>query len=345
VRDQAPRDEAAAPQPPSEPPSKLPSELPSEPPSALSERLNGDLGGAVADWRQWLVAERRASDHTVAAYGRDLGDFLAFLSEHLGDRLTLESLGALRASDFRAWLAARARRGLQASSTARALSVVRGFFRWLERRGLAENPAVGAIRTPKVPRSVPRALSREEAGETLDQIEGFDDRPWLNKRDAAVCLLLYGCGLRLGEALSLRRREAPGAGQDSLLITGKGRKQRIVPLLPAVAAAIDDYLAACPHLLPPEGPLFVGVRGGPLGARQVQQRLADLRRLLGLPDSATPHALRHSFATHLLAAGGDLRAIQELLGHASLSTTQRYTDVDTAGLLAVYRRAHPRAGD
>ena len=160
----------------------------------------------------------------------------------------------------------------------------------------------------------------------------------------AVCLLLYGCGLRLGEALSLRRRDAPTAGQDSLRITGKGRKQRIVPLLPPVVAAIDDYLAACPHALPSDGPLFVGVRGGPLGSRQVQQRLVELRRLLGLPESATPHALRHSFATHLLAGGGDLRAIQELLGHASLSTTQRYTDVDTAGLLAVYRKAHPRAG-
>lgn len=316
----------------------------SEPPSRLEDRLGRELGDALADWRRWLAVERRASPHTVAAYERDLADFLEFLSGHLGDRIALADLARLRASDFRAWLAARAGRGLRASSTARALSVVRGFFRWLERRGLADNPAVRAIRTPKVPRSVPRALSPNEASETLDQIESCDARPWINKRDTAVCLLLYGCGLRLGEALSLRRREAPTAGQDSLLITGKGRKQRIVPLLPAVVTAIDDYLAACPYPLPPEGPLFVGIRGRPLGARQVQQRLADLRRLLGLPESATPHALRHSFATHLLAGGGDLRAIQELLGHASLSTTQRYTDVDTAGLLAVYRKAHPRAG-
>jgi len=316
-----------------------------EPPAPLSDRLTGDLGTAMADWQRWLAAERRASNHTVAAYQRDLGDFMQFQSAHLGDSVGLADLAALRTSDFRAWLAARARRGLKASSTARALSVVRGFFRWLERRGLAANPAVGAVRTPKVPRSVPRALSREEAGEALDTVEGLDDRPWVNKRDAAVCLLLYGCGLRLGEALGLRRREAPTAGQDSLLITGKGRKQRLVPLLQPVVAAIDDYLAACPHPLPADGPLFVGIRGGPLGARQVQQRLSELRRLLGLPDSATPHALRHSFATHLLAGGGDLRAIQELLGHASLSTTQRYTDVDTAGLLAVYRKAHPRAGN
>ena len=315
------------------------------PAGPLGDRLTGELGGALSDWHRWLATERRASDHTVAAYERDLGDFLMFVSGHLGDRLGLGDLGALKASDFRAWLAARAGRGLQASSTARALSVVRGFFRWLEKRGLAENPAVGAIRTPKVPRSVPRALSREETSEALDRVEALDDRAWVNKRDTAVCLLLYGCGLRLGEALSLRRRDAPTAGQDSLLITGKGRKQRIVPLLPPVVAAVDDYIAACPHPLPGDGPLFVGIRGGALGPRQVQQRLVELRRLLGLPESATPHALRHSFATHLLAGGGDLRAIQELLGHTSLSTTQRYTDVDTAGLLAVYRKAHPRAGN
>jgi len=316
----------------------------SEPPASLYQGASRELAEALTDWHRWLAAERRASEHTVAAYQRDLQDFLSFVSGHLGDRLGLGELGGLRTSDFRAWLAARAGRGLQASSTARALSVVRGFFRWLEKRGLAENAALGAIRTPKVPRSVPRALSQDEASEALDTVKTLDGRAWVNKRDTAVCLLLYGCGLRLGEALGLRRREAPTAGQDSLLITGKGRKQRIVPLLPQVVAAIDDYLAACPHPLPGEGPLFVGVRGGPLGARQVQQRLLELRRHLGLPESATPHALRHSFATHLLAGGGDLRAIQELLGHASLSTTQRYTDVDTAGLLAVYRKAHPRAG-
>jgi integrase/recombinase XerC len=316
-----------------------------EPPIRPGGRLTDELDQALADWQRWLATERRASGHTVSAYQRDLGDFLLFLSGHLGDRITLGSLGGLKASDFRAWLAARAGRGLRASSTARALSVVRGFYRWLDKRGLADNPAVGAIRTPKVPRSLPRALSQDEASEALGQVDALDDRPWVNKRDAAVCLLLYGCGLRLGEALSLRRREAQTAGQDSLRITGKGQKQRIVPLLPPVVAAIDDYLAVCPHPLPADGPLFVGIRGGPLGPRQVQQRLVDLRRLLGLPESATPHALRHSFATHLLAGGGDLRAIQELLGHASLSTTQRYTDVDTAGLLAVYRKAHPRAGN
>jgi len=311
--------------------------------SALTGRLAPDLEAATADWQRWLAKERQASPHTVAAYRRDLTDFLLFLNEHLGAAPALTNLAALRPGDFRGWLAARAGRGLQRTSTARALSVVRGFFRWLQKHGLAENAAIAAIRTPKVPRSVPRALSQREAGEVVDSVGGIDERPWVCKRDAAVCLLLYGCGLRLGEALSLRRRDAPTPGQESLTITGKGRKQRGVPLLPLVIDAIGDYVAVCPHHLAAEGPLFVGIRGGPLGPRQVQQRLAELRRLLDLPETATPHALRHSFATHLLAGGGDLRAIQELLGHASLSTTQRYTEVDTAGLLAVYRRAHPRA--
>jgi len=313
-------------------------------PSRSDDHLSLDLTEAVAGWCRWLAAERYYSRHTLAAYRRDLGDFLLFMSGHLGDRIALDDLAGLRASDFRAWLAACADRGLQASSTARALSVVRSFFRWLEKRGLADNAALDTIPTPKVPRSVPRALTQDEAALALDYITGLDDRPWVNKRNVAVYLLLYGCGLRIGEALGLRRREAPTAGQDSLLITGKGRKQRMVPLLPVVTAAIDDYLAACPRPLPLDGPLFVGIRGAPLGPRQVQQDLASLRRLLGLPETATPHALRHSFATHLLAGGGDLRAIQELLGHASLSTTQRYTDVDSAGLLTVYHKAHPRAG-
>ncbi len=313
-------------------------------PSRLNGGLGGDLDAALEGWRRWLAKERRASPHTVAAYGRDLDDFLRFLAGHLGGPVALSDLAGLKPLDFRSWLAARAGRGLQASSTARALSVVRGFFRWLQKRGLADNAAVGAVRTPKVPRSVPRALSREEASEALETVAALDERDWINRRDAAVCLLLYGCGLRLGEALGLRRSEAPRPGQEGLAITGKGGKERVVPLLPVVIAAIESYIAACPHPLPAEGPLFVGVRGGPLGPRQVQQRLAELRRLLGLPETATPHALRHSFATHLLAGGGDLRAIQELLGHASLSTTQRYTEVDTAALMAVYRKAHPRAG-
>ncbi len=309
----------------------------------LQDRVAPDLAAALADWQRWLASERRVSPHTFSAYTRDLADFLAFLSEHLGGPPSIVALDDLRPGDFRAWLAERLGRGLKPSSTARALSVVRGFFRWLQKRGLADAGTVTTLRTPKVPRSVPRALSRQDTAEVLEAAGRQDARPWVAKRDTAVLLLLYGCGLRVGEALGLSRRDAPELGQAALIVTGKGRKERALPLLPVVVEAIQDYLGACPHVLPAEGPLFVGVRGGALGSRQVQQRLAELRRLLGLPETATPHALRHSFATQLLAAGGDLRAIQELLGHASLSTTQRYPEVDEESLLAVYRRAHPRA--
>jgi integrase/recombinase XerC len=302
-----------------------------------------DLRAALRDWQDWLAHERRASPHTRAAYARDLTGFLEFLTEHLGEPPSLAALAALSPADFRAWLAARARRGLQRSSTARALSVVRNLFRWLQSRGFAENPSLAAVSNPRLPRPVPKALTPEEAAEALAAVDELTEQPWSGKRDTAVLLLLYGTGLRIGEALSLRRRDAPVPGQEALVVTGKGGKQRVVPLLPVVVTAIEDYLAACPYRLTPEGPLFLGQRGGALGPRQVQQRMAELRVLLGLPESATPHALRHSFATHLLAGGGDLRAIQELLGHASLSTTQRYTAVDVSGLMAVYDRAHPRA--
>ena len=302
-----------------------------------------DLQAALAEWQDWLAHEKRASAHTLSAYRRDLTQFLEFLSGHLGGLPGLKDLRDLRTADFRAWLAARASAGLSRTSVARGLSVVRGFFRWLARRGLVENAALTTLRTPRVPRAVPKALAADEAIETLELARDLAPKPWTGKRDAAVLVLLYGCGLRIGEALSLTRAEAPRPGQEELRVTGKGNKERAVPLLPGVVEAVQDYLAACPFALRPEDPLFVGARGKALGARRVQQTVAELRAALGLPASATPHALRHSFATHLLAGGADLRAIQELLGHASLSTTQRYTEVDIAGLLSVYERAHPRA--
>lgn len=297
---------------------------------------------AIAAWQDWLASEKRASPHTLSAYSGDLARFFDFLTEHLGGPPGLAELGTLRAADFRAYLARRAAESGARSSIARAMSVLRGFFRFLDRRGLAHNAALATVRTPKLPVSVPKPLTAPDASEALDTVEALAAQPWVGARDIAILTLLYGGGLRLGEALGLSRREAPLAA-GMLSITGKGNKQRLVPILPVVADAVGAYLEACPYPLALDGPLFVGVRGGPLNPRLVQRRMAELRSLLGLPETATPHALRHSFATHLLAGGGDLRTIQELLGHASLSTTQRYTAVDTARLLEVYDKAHPRA--
>ena len=310
-------------------------------PEALTSPVAaGDLAEQFAEWRRWLADERRASPHSLAAYERDLAAFLAFLARHRGELPCLDSLKRLDRADLRAYLADRGRRGLQASSTARALSVLRGFFRFLARRGVVENAAVLAMRNPKLPKPVPKALTDTEAIYAIEGVVDLAHQPWIAKRDVAMLTLLYGCGLRLGEALALKRADLVSARSGRLVVMGKGRKQRVVPVLPVVAAALADYADALPYR---GDPLFRGARGGPLNPRLVQGLLQRLRLLLGLPASATPHALRHSFATHLLAGGGDLRAIQELLGHASLSTTQRYTDVDAAGLLAVYERAHPRA--
>ncbi|MEE9140908.1 MAG: tyrosine recombinase XerC [Alphaproteobacteria bacterium] len=303
--------------------------------------LTPDVAEAVSGWRAWLEHERRSSPHTVAAYARDLSAFLAFLVEHLGRPPGLGDLEDLRPADFRAWLARRARDGFGRTSTARATSVVRGFFRHLERGGKARNAVVAGLRTPKLPRTVPKPLSPEDAADAVATVGELSGTPWIALRDVALLTLLYGCGLRIDEALSLDRRDAPSG--ETITITGKGRKQRMVPVLPAVATAVKAYLAACPYALAAGDPLFVGARGKRLQAGVVQRQMRVLRRRLGLPETATPHALRHSFATHLLSAGGDLRAIQELLGHASLSTTQRYTEVDSERLMAVHARAHPRA--
>ena len=312
---------------------------------AGSAVLTGDpatLDGAVARWRDMLAVERRYSPHTIAAYGADLAAFLRFLAEHRGTEVSLEGLAALGPSDLRAWLASRARRGLARASTARALSAVRGFFRFLERRGLAANPALASVRSPRLPRRLPRPLTTDQS---TDILAGADDPrlvPWVASRDLALFLLLYGAGLRIGEALALDVADLRQAG-EALRVTGKGSKQRIAPLLPRVRRALEDYLDRRPDGAPGGAPLFIGVRGRRLDPSVAQKRFRELRALAGLGEEATPHALRHSFATHLLAAGADLRTIQELLGHASLSTTQRYTDVDSEGLLEAYRGAHPRA--
>ncbi len=299
------------------------------------------LAAAIAAWRDWLAHERRASRHTLDAYGRDLAAFLDFLAGHLGGQPGLADLARLEAQDFRSWLARRAADGLARSSTARAMSTVRSFFRHLDRTGRVSNPAVAAVRAPRSPSPVPRALTADDALDLVAAAGEEHAAPWIAARDSALFLLLYGAGLRIGEALSLTQRAAPREGV--LTVTGKGDKQRIVPILPVVADAVAEYRKICPFRPGPNAPLFLGARGGPLNPGVVQRTMRGLRAMLGLPPSATPHALRHSFATHLLAGGGDLRTIQELLGHASLSTTQRYTAVDAAGLIRVYDKAHPRA--
>ena len=311
------------------------------PPTPIHFAASADLAKAVASWRQWLEGEKRASAHTLDAYGRDLAAFLGFLTEHRGAEPDLAALADLGGGDFRAFLARRAGDGLGRSSLARTMSTLRGFFRFLDRFDLVHNPALKTVKSPRPPKSVPKPLAADEAMETLATAAELHDEPWLAARDVALFTLLYGGGLRLGEALGLRRRDAPRA--DVMVVTGKGRKQRVVPILPVVRDAIAAYLRQIPYAAAPDEPLFLGARGGPLNPGVVQRQMRRLRLLLGLAETATPHALRHSFATHLLAGGGDLRTIQELLGHASLSTTQRYTAVDAARLTSVYRDAHPRA--
>lgn len=305
-----------------------------------------DTAAEVARWMMYLAAERRMSPKTCEAYGRDLRQFLAFLSQHLGTRVTLKGLGRLAAQDIRAYMAARRSEGFTGRSLARALAGARSFARFIERNGRGTIGALFAIRSPKIGKTLPKPLAVAAARRVTDSDlrAGEECEPWILARDAAVLALLYGSGLRISEALSLKRKEvpAPGAG-DVITVTGKGNKRRMVPVLRPVLELVAEYVALCPVRLSPEGPLFIGAKGGPLSPRIVQLTMARLRGALGLADTATPHALRHSFATHLLARGGDLRAIQELLGHASLSTTQVYTAIDTERLLEVYRAAHPRA--
>ena len=299
------------------------------------------LARAVEDWQRWLIHEKRASRHTVDAYCRDLGAFLSFLQSHLGGPPGLFDLERLAAADFRAWMAHRASDGASRASIARAMSVLRGFFRWLERNDRGANHTIRAMRSPKQAPGLPKPLTVADTGLLLDSLDLLPGEPWETQRDVALFTLLYGCGLRVSEALDLNRCEAPVG--NSLTVTGKGNKQRMLPVLPVVREVVQTYLKLCPWRPGDDDPLFLGTRGKRLNAGVAQKRLRELRLLLGLPDSVTPHALRHSFATHLLGAGGDLRAIQELLGHASLSTTQRYTAVDSDSLLAAYRAAHPRA--
>ncbi|MCW5752483.1 MAG: tyrosine recombinase XerC [Alphaproteobacteria bacterium] len=312
-------------------------------PAARLDALTLDpmLLARIGDWLDWLAGEKRYAAHTIDCYRRDLLAFLGFLAGHRGEVPTLALLEGLQPSDLRAYLAARRRDGIVAASNARAVSAIKSFFRRLVREGVITSTALAAARGPKVPSSLPRPLG---AGEALALAEAAGEagrEPWIAQRDLALLLLLYGCGLRISEALQLDGADLPEG--DSLRVTGKGRKTRLVPLLPVVRAAIGRYVELCPYPISKQGPLFLGARGKRLDPAILQKRVRQLRTELSLADWTTPHALRHSFATHLLAGGGDLRTIQELLGHASLSTTQRYAEIDTERLLAVYQGAHPRA--
>ena len=302
-------------------------------------RVDTTVEQHIAGWLRDLGAVRRLAPKTLEAYQRDLGAFLGFLAGHTGGPVSVATLREMRAADIRAYLAARRADDLQSRSLARALSAIKSFFRYLEREGVMATEALNVIRTPRAKKSLPKALTVLEAKSAIAATEEMEDRPWVAARDMAVLSLCYGAGLRISEALAVCRADLD---TNVLRVTGKGGKTRMVPLIEAVRASIESYLELCPFPLTPTQPLFRGVKGGTLSPRLIQMRVVQLRSALGLPPSATPHALRHSFATHLLGRGGDLRAIQELLGHASLSTTQIYTAVDTDRLLESYRAAHPR---
>ncbi len=292
------------------------------------------------DWENWLRHEKRASPNTLRAYGDDLTRFIGFQHGHLGETVSEKSLATLKTADIRSFIAARRSEGLGAGGIQRALAAVRSFYRFLAREGILENAAPRAIRTPRLKRRLPRPLSEADAVRVME--EAADHKiEWLGARDAALITLLYGAGLRISEALSLKRGDVPLS--ETITILGKGRKERVVPVLPLLRDAIAAYAAMIPFSGGPATPLFLSRRGKPMSPREAQALMQNLRGRLGLPERATPHALRHSFATHILAGGGDLRSVQELLGHASLSTTQTYTAIDTRQLMQTYKAAHPRA--
>lgn len=302
--------------------------------------VTSSLADMIAQWDNWLRHVKRASGYTITSYHNDLAHFCRFLSQHLGQTIDVEDLPKLASRDFRAWLASR-HGEYEAASTARALSTIKNFFRYLEKESGIKHTAIFHIRGPKLKKSLPKALAENQADDAVKALASQHAEPWINKRNLALLILIYGCGLRIGEALSLTYKDIPEG--DVISVIGKGNKQRQLPVLPVIKEAIADYVSHCPYPFTADAPLFLGKRGNALDAGVFQRDLRTMRRNLGLPESTTPHAFRHSFATHLLASGGDLRSIQELLGHASLSTTQRYTHIDKERLLAAYEGAHPRA--
>lgn len=313
-------------------------------PAALSpdllEACGPDLAEAVTRWQTWLRSEKNVSPHTFRAYTADIGQFLAFLARHQGATLTLGQLSGTTLTDFRSWLSNRATDGLKSSSRARSLSGVKNFLTWLDKQGILHNAAISIVRAPKLPRKLPRPMDHTQIERLLDD-KGAPKSDWVTLRNRALFTLLYGCGLRISEALQLDLKDLPREG--FLIVMGKGRKERQVPVLPLVEKILSEYRSLCPYGETPDRALFMGERGQRLNQGIAQKALRDVRLALQLPETATPHALRHSFATHLLQNGANLREIQELLGHASLSTTQRYTDVNADEMLKIYKAAHPRS--
>jgi integrase/recombinase XerC len=310
--------------------------------AAPDDPAGAEAGAALEAWLAHLAHELERADNTLLAYERDVRQFLAWLQRHLGRAPRLADLAHLDARKFRAFLASRRQGQAGSRSLARSLSALRTFFRWLESEDMARNRAILQVSRPRIGHGVPKPLTVAKAAAVVDGGMAAE-LDWIAARDTAVLLLLYGSGLRISEALGIARRDAPVDGRETLRVAGKGGKERMVPVLPVAQAAVARYVALCPYRLAPDHPLFLGAKGGPLSPRIVQLLMERLRGALGLPATATPHARRHSFATHLLSAGADLRQIQELLGHASLSTTQLYTEVDRERLLDVYDKAHPRA--
>ncbi|HBO58713.1 MAG TPA: recombinase XerC [Alphaproteobacteria bacterium] len=296
---------------------------------------------AIDEWQRWLRTERRCSALTAENYGRDLSAFLKFLHEYHGQTPDFDLLKKLEVTDFRAYLADRTHNGLTRTSLARNLSTLRNFYRFLERNAVLSNAALSVIRSPSLPKALPHPLTKEQAFDMIRTARKLEKVAWMGQRDVAFLTLLYGCGLRIGEALQMDVKDRPTA--DMMTVFGKGSKERVVPVLPMVRATIDAYLKVRPDGAPAKSPLFIGLRGERVNPGVMQRQIRRIREELGLPETVTPHALRHSFATHLLVGGADLRTIQELLGHESLSTTQRYTGLDETKMMSVYKHAHPRA--
>ena len=304
-------------------------------------RCAPDLQKCLDDWRDYLSIEKRLSAHTLRAYAADLSHFLDFLFDHLAKEPSISDVASVDIRDFRAWMARKAMDGAGNASRARSLSGVKNFVTWLDKKGIAHNPAILNVRSPKKPHKLPRPLHEKQAREVLENAGLLAREDWVGARDAALFTLLYACGLRIDEALSLNIKDLPREG--FLVVMGKGSKERRVPVLRIVEQALTDYLALCPYLQEADDPVFRGSRGKRLNQGVAQKSMRNLRKVLGLPENATPHALRHSFATHLLQNGANLREIQELLGHSSLSTTQRYTEINAEEMLRIYKASHPRA--